>query len=112
MTDSIVDVLDKVDTNIAATLRDIAANCDTTTGKVLRQCERAANEGKTHIIAKVSEEDREFLYRRELNKNHPQYVVPPVTPLVEKLESLGFKLLSQDKMHWFYSTKCYIKVSW
>ena len=114
MTDSVVDVLDKVDTNIAATLRDIAANCDSTTGRVLRECEKAANQGKTHIIAKVSEEDREFLYRRHLHKNARGLygAPPPITPLVEKLESLGFKLEHDDKMHWFYSTRCYIKVSW
>lgn len=112
MADSVVDVLDKVDTNIAATLRDIAANCDSTTGRVLRECEKAANEGRTHIIARVSEEDREYLHKREMNKNYSQYVVPPITPLVEKLESLGFNLFSNDKMHWFYSTRCYIKVSW
>ncbi len=113
MADSVVDVLDKVDTNIAATLRDIAANCDSTTGRVLRQCEKAANEGKTHIIAKVSEEDREYLYRRELhNTVSKQYAIPPITPLVEKLQSLGFKLESSNESTWLYGTKCFIKVSW
>lgn len=95
------------DTNIAATLRDIAANCDETSGKVLRLCNKAANAGKEHIIARVSEEDRNYLYRREHN-----WANLVVTPLVEKLESLGFKLHSEDKMHWFYSVQCYIKVSW
>lgn len=113
MTDkSVVDVLDKTDVNVAATLRDIAANCDKTTGRVLRLCERAACNGKDHIIVKVSVDDRTHLYRRWLKsvQGYEDISLTSITPLVEKLESLGFQLCSVEGSSW--GEECFIRVSW
>lgn len=97
--------------NVAATLHDIAASCDKTTGRILRLCEKAANEGKSSIIVKASPEDHECIIKYA---KHPK----EWTPLLEKLASLGFTChATYEKTFWCSMTRPYneynlIKVSW
>jgi len=105
-------------TDLAATLRDIAASCDKTTGNVLNLCSIAASNGKASLIVKVFEEDRDYLCLRERVANGKAYQSEVVqfnkqraTPLIERLESLGFKLESTDKLSWT-QTKPFIKITW
>jgi len=99
------------DVNVAATLHDIAANCDATTGKILRQCQKAANEGKTSIVVKAAEED---YYASKIGNK---------TVLIEKLEQLGFKVEAADIRNWWNEviyildgypeyTHRHLKISW
>jgi hypothetical protein len=111
---------DSIDIDIAATLRDIAANCDKTTGKVLKLCNEAAAEGKSHITVKVSVEDREYLLDRWY-ANHgstgygkeraARYHRSKAPPLIQKLESLGFTLEYSNESD-IWGTQRYIEVSW
>ena len=88
--------------NVAATLRDIAAACNKTTGRILRQCEKAANEGKSSIIVKVSPEDHEGCCPDKSKW----------TPMIERLVSLGFACQRTfQKTFWSISHNL-IKVSW
>jgi len=105
------------DINLAATLRDIAASCDETTGRVLRLCTKAANNGKAFLIVKVNPEDREYLYTREQAKtgySQSQYYLTKlkITPLIERLESLSFKLESTDNLSSWGQERCFIRISW
>ena len=112
---------DNLDTNIAITLRDIAANCDEKSGAAIRACEKAAREGLDHIELKVSIQDREYLFTRE-KAAKPKSLYEPdykekltklsVPPLVQKLESLGFKLESSSREIFWGTDKCFIIARW
>lgn len=97
--------------NVAATLRDITASCDKTTGRILRQCEKAARRGKSFVIVKASKEDHECILK---HAKDPKCW----TPLLEKLASLGFTCWTTNrKTFWlsltgFNSDYDMIKVSW
>ncbi len=113
---------DNTDTNIAITLRDIAANCDEKSGKAIRACEKAAREGLDHIELKVSIDDRHYLYVREMAAANPAKGLYTdwvgalsklsVPPLVQKLESLGFKLESSSREIFWGTDMCYIIARW
>jgi len=111
------DKFDNIDINIAATLRDIAANCDKTTGRVLKLCNAAAADGKSSLIAKVSVEDHDYLLDRWFSIHSPgtwrgeRYAKLTAPPLIQKLESLGFSLQYANGTD-FCGNDCYIKVSW
>lgn len=98
----------EIDCDVAAILRDIASNSDKTSGKILKKCERAARKGLSSIIVKTSEEDYIYLYSR----NNDVYNIPvQIPPLIEKLESLGFKLSSDYNTDWL-GNRIFIKISW
>ncbi len=78
------DTLDDLESfNVAATLRDITANSDEVTGKILKKAEKAAHQGMSYILVSMSTEDRLYIDNPHVHK---------ITPLVEKLKSLGFTL--------------------
>jgi hypothetical protein len=90
--------------NVAATLRDIAANSDKVTGKILKKAEKAAREGKAYILVNMALEDRLYIDSPHVHK---------ITPLVEKLKSLGFTVSSTYETSFWSSPPDYlVKVSW
>jgi hypothetical protein len=99
------DTLDDLESfNVAATLRDITANSDKVTGKILKKAEKAAHQGKSYILVSMSTEDRLYI------DNPNSYTI---TPLVEKLKSLGFTVSStHETSFWSSSTDYLVKVSW
>jgi hypothetical protein len=111
---------DTLDTNIAITLRDIAANCDEKSGKAIRLCEKAARQGLDHIELKVSVDDRDYLNTRKraayeghwYDDDRQKLTTLSVPPLIQKLESLGFKLESSDRTSFWANDKCFIIARW
>lgn len=111
---------DNLDTNIAITLRDIAANCDQKSGKVIRLCEAAARDGLDHLEVKVSTQDRDYLNTRKraayeghwYDDDKKKLATLSVPPLIQKLESLGFKLESSDRYSPWKAMQCYIIARW
>src|SRR5574337_1612604 len=100
----------KIDTNVAALLRDIAANAEKVTGKILRAADKAAKEGKAKILIKVSEDD----YNNIRTHYYGYYEGKcDITPLVDKLESLGFKLdLGKEEYNWLNDKIYYLYLKW
>jgi len=89
--------------NVAATLRDIAANSDEVTGKILKKAEKAAHKGKSFILVSMSPEDRQCI-------DNPGYVA---TPVVEKLKSLGFVLsTTYETSFWGGAGDYLVRISW
>lgn len=78
----------ETEVNIAETLREIAANSDSTTGKILKKCNKAASKGLSLIRYSISKEDYASI-SDHLNPNLPHSDPPPY---FEKLLSLGFTL--------------------
>lgn len=94
------------ESDVAATLREIAANADAMSGKILRECTKAANKGLENILYVIPYNDALFLKYR---KQRPDWSVPPY---IEKLESLGFNIGYESSSHWFYGWDRLMKVSW
>lgn len=111
---------DTLETNIAITLRDIAANCDQKSGKAIRACEAAARDGLDNIELKTSIEDRTYLFIRErsliANWEQAEFKAKlaklTIPPLIQKMESLGFKLESSGRLSSWYQVQCYIIARW
>lgn len=72
------------DTNIADILRNITA--DEGTKKIIKKAEKAAKKGHERILIEVDEADYDYLQEYKYNKRLQ------ITPLVERLLSLGFHL--------------------
>ena len=104
------------DTNVAILLRDIAANSDEVTGKILRKADKAAKKGKSFIKIKVTFEDYNFIRQSlRLPGGYIRQVdMPAVTPLIEKLYSLGFKLTKPEEENSFWSNGMtyYLRLEW
>lgn len=100
-----------IEVDLAATLREISANCDTVTGKILRKVEKAARKGACHLVVKVAEEDTICLLHK-LNREcgHLVWKEIPLTPLIEKLYSLGFKLNNYKRSDFWNDWQ--IDISW
>jgi hypothetical protein len=100
-----------IEVNVAATLREIAANCDTVTGKILRQVEKAARKGASHLVVSVSEEDAvSLLHRLNRVSGHLVWKEITLTPLIEKLYSLGFILNNHKRSDFWQDYQ--IDISW
>lgn len=78
--------------DVAASLRELAANSDEITGKILKKSQEAAKKGASYIEFRISEED--FHWLRARKNGVPREDKPPY---IEKLESLGFKLDFTEK---------------
>lgn len=87
---------DKDYSNLAATLRDISANSDKTTGKILNKADKAAKAGLDHIKVRCSVEEYNYIYKKSIG-----YAPPLIPPLIEKLFSLGFHLSCDYEMGFF-----------
>ncbi len=86
-------------TNVAASLRDLAANSQEKTGKLLNKVKKLATAGEYHYRFKVPLGDYESV---NYKKNPHHYSEKPViTPLVEKLLSLGFRLSADKDVPWY-----------
>ena len=100
-----------VEVDLAATLREIAANCDSVSGKILRKLEKAAKNGASHLVVAVSEEDTIcLLHKLNREEGYTSWKDIPLTPLVEKLYSLGFKLANHRRSDFFQYHQ--IDISW
>lgn len=98
-----------LETNVAETLREIAANSDKITGKILKKIQAAAKDGKYHIEVEVTEDEYNWLSAKTWGSNLPS-VTPP---LIEKLLSLGFELKKPDQRKSFWDNyHYYISIYW
>lgn len=88
----------ELETDVAATLREIAANSDNTTGKILKQCQAAAKKGQYHITAHVSIDEYNYLKGNTTD----------IPPLIEKLRSLGFKIDGPDYTYNVWENRIYL----
>ena len=79
---------DDFDINLAATMRDIAANSPKTVGKILAKVHKAAQRGEDHIWITLPHDDWDYLYAGRTKT--------PVPVILEKLRSLGFVLKAFD----------------
>lgn len=96
-------------TNFAATLRDVCSNSDKTTGKILTKAAKAAKAGIDHIRVSCTEEQYDYVYR----KNAGIINMPPIQPpLIEKLYSLGFILSASHKVGFFVNRNYYLTLRW
>jgi hypothetical protein len=95
---------DTSESNVAEILRNIAAESDAVSGKIIRKATKAANKGKSSILVGVDKEDWECISYRQSQK---------LTAPMERLVSLGFKLESK-RLDENFSIFCYgkIRVSW
>jgi hypothetical protein len=92
-----------IDINVAQVLRDIAANSDQLTGKILKKAEKAARKSLSYITYPVS-------YNEYINVRHQDWSDYIPTPMVEKLLSLGFTISdARDTNFWGINL---IKISW
>lgn len=104
---------DNIDTNVAVILHDIAANSDKVTGKILRKADKAAKKGKSFIKIRVSYEDYDWVNSVEQKKRGYRVDFPAITPLIEKLLSLGFKFSHADSVNGFFvAHKYYVRLEW
>ena len=95
---------DNSETNVAEILRNIAAESDAVSGKIIRQANKAAAKGKSFVVVEVSREDYECV-------NFSSSYTPPI----ERLLSLGFKLscVNGTHVHHKYFGGTYqLEVSW
>jgi len=99
---------DKDYLNLAATLRDICANSDKTTGKILNKADKAAKAGLDHIKVRCSVEEYNYIYKINNGFATPN-IIPP---LIEKLFSLGFRLSCDYEMGFFVHKKYYLILWW
>jgi len=80
--------------NIAAILRDIAINAEDYSGKIIAKCQKAAAKGKSSILIVVDDDEWDCVYYNR-----------KLTPLLEKLRSLGFVVNSSLESTWFFSRR-------
>lgn len=96
-------------TNIASSLREIAANSDKSTGKILKKIQKASKNGLGYIEIKVSEADLNSV-------TNLIYDDAWKTPMIEKLSSLGFKFRIVEKLPWYKASyeekKKYLRICW
>lgn len=106
------------DTDVASILRNIAAESDLVTGKILKAAEKAAAKGLDNVTVDVRYEDyrcvrfaqlKEFSKTKKLvdeertayHRYEYEFAGDFVfTPLVEKLKSLNFKLAAKTRVGW------------
>jgi hypothetical protein len=96
--------------NVASCLRDLAANSDHTTGKVLKAADKAAKEGKAFVKVECTREDYNYVLPKSRYDDHdPEYAL---TPMVEKLKSLGFTLFADREPSFWGGDNYYLIVRW
>jgi len=96
--------------DVAASIRIIAAESDKVTGRILRKIEKTAKNGGSHIIVVVSERDKACLLHKERLDDKWDLGPVTLTPLIEKLFSLGFKLKSTERSSFWSFPQ--IDISW
>ena len=96
--------------NVAASLRLIAAEADEFTGTILKRCEKAAKKGLYNITFTIDYDAYHYI------KNEEQNLVNKVLgpPFISRLRELGFTLsVSSKKSSWNSDTTIYeLQVTW
>lgn len=94
--------------NIAVTLREIAKDSDKVSGKIIKQIQKAADDGGYYLEVKTTEDVYNYLD----SSSKPKFI----PPIIEKLWSLGFSLGASKKSKWYgdYSGpfNYYLKIYW
>lgn len=98
-----VDISPNHETNIAAVFRELAANSDKVTGKILKKIDKLAKKGEYQLTIEVDSRTSDYV-------NGRSRLCPP---LVEKLKGMGFSLKCESKWSgWANKYKDYLTITW